>query len=107
MITMTEKAMAKLKEISISEDIGHNSVRIKVVGGGCAGFTNDLFFDDMPSELDEVIILNDITILIDQLSLSYHENTEIDYVDGDFESGFKFLNPDVKSNCGCGSSFNI
>lgn len=107
MITMTAKAKEKLREISLSEDIGHNSVRVKVIGSGCAGFSNDLLFDDMPSELDEIINIDDITIIIDQLSLSYHENTEIDYVSGDFESGFKFLNPEVKSTCGCGSSFSI
>jgi len=71
MITITDLAVAKLKEISESEGIGYNSVRVKVKGGGCAGMTHDMYFDDVPLDLDEVIQINDIQIIIDQVSFQY------------------------------------
>jgi iron-sulfur cluster insertion protein len=104
MITITERAIAQLKEISDGEGIGHYSVRVKVVGSGCAGFSHDMFFDDKPFELDEIINVDDITIMVDPLSFQYLENVEIDYIDNPISSGFKFNNPSIKGSCGCGNS---
>lgn len=104
MITVTEKALLKLKEISDSEDIGHYIVHAKVIGGGCAGMTHDLYFDDQISETDEVIEFGNIKVIIDPLSYTYLENVTIDYVEGTFSEGFKFSSPDIKQSCGCGSS---
>lgn len=103
MIQLTEKAVAKLKEIAESEGVPV-SVRVKVIGGGCAGFSNDMSFEEKISDMDEVIESNDVKIIIDPLSIHYLEGTTIDYVDSDYTSGFKFLNPNVKGSCGCGSS---
>lgn len=107
MITVTEKAVDKIKEISDSEGIGHYSIRVKVVGGGCAGMTNEIFFEEKPLELDEVVEFGDVKIIVDPLSIQYLENVEIDYVEGNLGSGFKFNNPDVKSSCGCGHSYSV
>ena len=104
MITITDTAVAKLKEISESDGVGHYSVRVKVLGGGCAGMTNDINFDDQPSDLDEIIEKDGIKILVDPLSVQYLDGTTIDYIEGLISSGFKFLNPNVKSSCGCGQS---
>lgn len=106
MIYMTEKAALKVKEISESEGIGHLSLRIKVVGGGCAGFSYDMYFDDQTTDLDETSEMDGVKMFIDPLSWQYLDEVCVDYVEGPMGSGFKFINPNVKSTCGCGSSFS-
>jgi iron-sulfur cluster insertion protein len=106
MISLTEKAALKIKEIADGEGIPL-IIRMKVVGGGCVGMSNDLQFDEEQniSDIDEVFIdQTTIKIVVDQVSLQYLDATVLDYLDGQFESGFKFLNPNVKSSCGCGKS---
>jgi iron-sulfur cluster insertion protein len=107
MITLTEIASNKLKEIIEAEGIEHNSVRVKVLGGGCAGFTHDMTFDDQVGDMDEIIEIDGIKIIVDMISLSYIEGVEIDYVDSPIGAGFKFINPNVKGTCGCGSSVSF
>jgi len=106
MFSVTDKAVEKIKEISESEGIGHLNIRLKVIGGGCAGFSYDMFYEDNPTPLDETEEIKGVTIVVDPLSYQYLDGVEIDYVDRDFGSGFKFINPNVKSTCGCGSSFS-
>lgn len=107
MIYVTEKAAVKVKELSEAEGVGHFSVRLKVIGGGCAGFTQDMFFDDLVTELDEVTEFDGITVLVDPLSFQYMDGTTLDYVDSQFGSGFKFINPNTTGSCGCGSSVSF
>lgn len=111
MISITEKAAAKVKEISDSEGIGHYSVRVKVMGGGCAGFTYDMFYEDKASDMDEVVefkdIDPDIKLIIDPISFQYLEDTTIDWLESSFGGGFKFLNPNVTGSCGCGNSVSF
>lgn len=104
MISITPKAIEKVKEISEAEGVGHTSIRVKVVGGGCAGFTHDMFYDNKQSDVDEVYTEDGVTVLIDPLSFQYLEDIEIDYQASGFTEGFKFNNPNVKGSCGCGSS---
>jgi len=111
MISVTEKAALKIKEISDSEGIGHYNVRVRVVGGGCAGFTYDMYYEEKISEMDEVIEVTDyygtIKVVVDPLSLQYLEDTTVDWQDGAFGAGFKFINPKVTGSCGCGSSVSF
>jgi len=107
MITITDTAVAKLKEISESDGVGHYSVRVRIIGGGCSGFTHDMFFDDQIADVDEVVETNGVKIVVDPLSMQYMEDTVIDYLVGVISSGFKFLNPNVKGSCGCGSSVSF
>lgn len=104
MIHLTEKAANKIVEISESEGIGHTTVRVKVLGGGCAGFTQDMTFDDQVSDMDEVIELDAVKVICDPLSFQYLDEVSIDWVDGPIGAGFKFINPNVTGSCGCGSS---
>jgi iron-sulfur cluster insertion protein len=106
MITITEKAAAKVKEIADAEALAGQGLRLRVIGGGCAGFSYDLYFEDQVGELDEEFESNGVKLYVDPLSFQYLEQTEIDYVEGIHGSGFKFNNPNVKSTCGCGSSFS-
>ncbi len=106
MITITEKAAGKVKEIADSEALGGQGLRLRVVGGGCSGFSYDLYFEDQPTDMDETFQANGVNLYIDPLSFQYLDGTEIDYVEGLHGAGFKFNNPNVKGTCGCGSSFS-
>src|SRR5678815_1053464 len=106
MITITEKAADKVKEIADAEALQGQGLRLRVVGGGCSGFSYDLYFEDQPTDMDETFQANGVNLYIDPLSYQYLDGTEIDYVEGLHGSGFKFNNPNVKGTCGCGSSFS-
>ena len=107
MISITNLAAEKVKEIATSEGLHGQGLRLRVIGGGCAGFQYDLYFEETPTDLDERFQSNGIELFIDPLSFQYLDGTEIDFVDGPHGSGFKFGNPNVSSTCGCGSSFNV
>jgi iron-sulfur cluster insertion protein len=106
MITITEKAASKVLEIAKEEDLGGQGLRLRVIGGGCAGFSYDLYFEDKPTDMDEEFTDRGVKLYVDPLSFQYLDGTEIDYVESLSGAGFKFGNPNVKSTCGCGSSFS-
>jgi iron-sulfur cluster insertion protein len=107
LVGLTAKAAEKVKEIKSSEGIEDNmGLRMRVVGGGCSGFSYDLYFDAV-TEMDRTFDSHGVQIVVDQMSLQYLVGTEVDYVEGLQGAGFKFGNPNVKSTCGCGSSFSV
>lgn len=106
MIYITEKAANQVKVFSEEQEIGHTTIRVKCLGGGCAGFSYDLSFDDSIGELDEVFELDGVKVVCDSMSLQYIEGTVIDWTDTLMGAGFKFNNPKAKGTCGCGSSFD-
>ena len=107
MLHITPVAAAKVNEIREAEAIEPNmALRVRVVGGGCAGFSYDLYFDE-PAEVDRQFEVAGVRCIVDEMSLMYLVGTEIDYVEGLQGAGFKFQNPNVKSTCGCGSSFSV
>lgn len=107
MVLITPNAAVKINEIRDAEAIEANmALRLRVVGGGCAGFSYDLYFDE-PAEVDRQLDIAGVRVVIDEMSLMYLVGVEIDYVEGLQGAGFKFNNPNVKSTCGCGSSFSV
>ncbi|MCG5053190.1 MAG: iron-sulfur cluster insertion protein ErpA [Myxococcales bacterium] len=105
-VSLTAGAADKVREIRAEESIEDSyALRVKVVGGGCSGFTYDLYFDQA-QDMDHHFEANGVKLICDQMSLMYLMGTEIDYVEGLHGAGFKFQNPNVKSTCGCGSSFS-
>lgn len=107
MVHITPVAATKVNEIREAEGIEPNmALRLRVVGGGCAGFSYDLYFDEI-AEVDRAIEISGVKVVVDEMSLMYLVGTEIDYVEGLQGAGFKFNNPNVKSTCGCGSSFSV
>jgi iron-sulfur cluster assembly accessory protein len=107
MLLITPTAATKVNEIRDAEGIeGPMALRLRVVGGGCAGFSYDLYFDE-PAEVDRQFEVQGVKCIVDEMSLMYLVGTEIDYVEGLQGAGFKFNNPNVKSTCGCGSSFSV
>ncbi len=107
MITITERAASKVMEIAKEEELLGQGLRLRVLGGGCAGFQYDLYFEDKPTDMDEEFEDRGIKLYVDPLSYQYLDGTEIDYVESLHGAGFKFGNPNVKSTCGCGSSFSV
>jgi iron-sulfur cluster insertion protein len=108
MISLTDIAKQKLKEIAEAEGLANQFVRVKVIGGGCAGFSYDMYFEEKTSDADEIIEIEpDIKLAVDPLSLQYLEGVTIDYLDSQFGAGFKFLNPNVTGSCGCGNSVSF
>jgi len=107
MVSLSDKAAEKVKEIRGEENIEESyALRLKVQGGGCSGFSYDLYFDQ-PQEGDRPLEIKGVKLICDEMSLMYLLGTEIDYVEGLHGAGFKFNNPNVKSTCGCGSSFSV
>lgn len=107
MVHITPVAAVKVNEIREAEGIEPNmALRLRVVGGGCAGFSYDLYFDEI-GEVDRTFDITGVKVVVDEMSLMYLVGTEIDYVEGLQGAGFKFNNPNVKSTCGCGSSFSV
>ena len=105
-LSVTASAAEKIKEFIKKEGKDTSVLRIYVTGGGCSGLTNGLSLEDKPSEEDIVVKENGVTIVIDSFSLNYVKGSQIDYVDSLDGSGFKIVNPNKKSSCACGSSYN-
>ena len=106
MIQLTERAVSKVQEIIDTQEPKPAGLRISVVGGGCSGFSYSMAFENAPGLLDKTYSYSGLKVFVDQASLLYLDGAEVDYVETLEGSGFKFNNPNVKSTCGCGSSFN-
>jgi iron-sulfur cluster assembly accessory protein len=107
LVALSDKAAEKVREIRTEENIEDTyALRLKVQGGGCSGFSYDLYFDQ-PQETDRAFDVKGVKLICDEMSLMYLVGTEVDYVEGLHGAGFKFQNPNVKSTCGCGSSFSV
>lgn len=106
-ITFTEGAVTKALEILNEQDPKPDGLRIKIIGGGCSGFMYAMHFEDEKSltPMDKKFVFGELKVFIDPMSLQYLNGTEVDFVATFDGGGFKFNNPQVKSTCGCGSSF--
>src|SRR5258707_1482665 len=104
MISIKRGAADKVKEIAKSEGLEGQGLGLRVVGGGCAGFQYDLYFEDKPTDLDEQFESHGVKLFVDPLSYQYLDGTEIDYVAGADGSAFNVGNPHVTVTCaGCSS----
>jgi iron-sulfur cluster assembly protein len=107
LVTLTQGAATKIKELMAEEPEGEAGVlRIAVQGGGCSGFEYALGFDTGAQEGDRQVDAYGIQVVVDPLSAPYLQGTEVDFVDG-LQGGFAINNPNVVSACGCGHSFQV
>jgi iron-sulfur cluster assembly protein len=107
-ISLTETAAAKIRDLLAEEPDGESCVlRVAVQGGGCSGFEYALGFDQGAQEGDHEVTMHGITVVVDPFSAPYVQGSQIDYLNGLQESGFKIENPNVVASCGCGHSFQV
>jgi iron-sulfur cluster insertion protein len=107
-VHLSNSAVAKLKQYA--DEAGMQpQVRLKVQGGGCSGLQSDMYLEEIVNaDFDELLEQDGIKIVIDQMSIHYLEGCVIDYVEGEFMSGFQFRFPDQNAtSCGCGSSWSV
>jgi iron-sulfur cluster assembly protein len=106
-IEVSPRAVEKVKEILSQQDPRPLGLRVSVVGGGCSGFSYQMNFENQTNGIDKTYEFDGLKVFVDQASLMYLSGTKIDYVETLEGSGFKFENPNVKTTCGCGSSFSV
>ncbi len=105
-VTLTDSAAAKIKGMMEKEGKQGYALRFGVVTGGCAGLSYEMKFQKSPYDNDIAFEQKGVNVIINQESVEFVKGIEIDYVDTLRESGFKYKNPQAKSSCGCGTSFN-
>ena len=106
-VSLTPNAVAKVKEIMAQQNPVPAGLRVGVVGGGCSGFSYSMSFENGAGMMDKVFDMDGLKVYVDATSLMYLNNCIVDYVETLEGAGFKFENPNVKSTCGCGSSFSV
>ena len=107
-VTVTPMAAEKIKELlkDDNKNLGKTALRVFVQGGGCSGFQYGLMLDEGPGSEGELFDSNGIKLLVDPISISYLKDAEVDFEENSTGGGFTIKNPNAKSTCGCGSSFN-
>ena len=106
-ILVTEAAATKIKELLVEEGKADSGLRVFVQGGGCSGFQYGLMIEENGAGVgDQLFESNGVKLLVDPVSLSYLKGAEVDFVETITGGGFTIKNPNVKSTCGCGSSFS-
>lgn len=105
-ITVTEQAAERVSRFLANRGKGVG-VRLGVRTSGCSGLAYVLEFVDEVGEDDAVFEDNGVKVVIDKKSLVYLDGTELDYAKEGLNEGFKFNNPNVKNECGCGESFTV
>ena len=105
-ITLTESAAEHVRDYLDKRGKGIG-LRLGVRTTGCSGMAYVLEFADEVAANDSVFEDRDVTVVVDQKSLVYLDGTELDFGKEGLNEGFKFKNPNVKDECGCGESFNI
>ena len=106
-VTLTANAVTKVKEIMGQQNPVPAGLRIGVVGGGCSGFSYSMQFENGAGAMDKTFEFGDLKVFIDATSLMYLQGATVDYIETLEGAGFKFENPNVKTTCGCGSSFSV
>jgi len=106
LVQVTDTAADRIRGLLEREGkMESHGLRLKVIGGGCSGLRYELAFDDQIRDTDTEIDFHGVRVIVDEKSALYLMGTTLDYVDTLNESGFKMVNPNAKSTCGCGESF--
>ena len=106
MITLTETAAGKVKELLDQEGRADIALRVEVQPGGCSGLRYAMFLDDEVSEKDVTAEQFGVRLVVDRMSVPYLKEAKIDFVDSLEASGFTIDNPLAQGSCACGNSFH-
>ena len=101
-VNLTDAAIVKVKEIMASGGVAHWRR-----GRRLSGFQYSMSFENAAGMMDKVVRFEDLKVFVDATSAMYLNGCTVDYVETLEAAGFKFENPQVKSTCGCGSSFSV
>jgi iron-sulfur cluster insertion protein len=107
MMKLDTSAVTKLKDILAEENNPNAKLRVFVQGGGCSGFQYGFTLDEAKNEDDFDFAYDDVTVLVDAMSMQYLQNANIRWDESDMGSSFVIDNPQAQSTCGCGSSFSV
>ena len=107
MITITDSAKEKIKDILYDEGNPNLALRTFVQGGGCSGFSYGFTLDEIMNEDDFEFPLDEFKLLVDAMSMQYLTGATIDYKEELMGSSFTIKNPNATNTCGCGSSFGV
>ena len=105
-ITMSESAVQQVKK-SLTKRGKGVGIRLNVKTSGCSGLSYVMEFVDTKDATDNEFSCGDVSLFVDQKSLVYLDGTELDYTREGLNEGFRFNNPNVKAECGCGESFTV
>jgi len=106
MIEVTEKAAEEVQRLLKMEGKENWGLRVGVVGGGCSGLSYTLAFDEKAGERDTVLDIEGIKVFVDAKSFLFLNGMKLDYSSDLLNGGFRFINPNAKRTCSCGSSFS-
>jgi iron-sulfur cluster assembly accessory protein len=105
-ITLTDTAAVKVKELLDAEGEPEMALRVAVRPGGCSGFSYEMFFDADIDGDDEQADFSGVKVVVDSSSAQLLVGATLDYKDGLQEAGFSINNPNASRTCGCGNSFS-
>lgn len=105
-ITLTDAAAERVRTFLTNRGKGIG-LRLGIKTSGCSGLAYVLEFVDELNEDDNVFEQDGVKVIVDNKSLTYLDGTQLDFVKEGLNEGFKFQNPNVKDQCGCGESFNV
>ena len=106
-MSLTDAAADRVKLLMANRSEPANGLRIGIRTGGCSGMAYEMEFAQDKEPLDEVVEQKGVKLFVDSKALMFLIGTEMDYVEDKLQSGFVFNNPNEKSRCGCGESFNV
>jgi iron-sulfur cluster assembly protein/iron-sulfur cluster insertion protein len=105
-ITLTESAAHKVKDLIDAEGSADLALRVAVRPGGCSGFSYEMFFDTDVAESDTLVDEGGVRVVVDDASVELLQGAVLDYKDGLQGAGFAIENPNAQRSCGCGKSFS-
>jgi iron-sulfur cluster insertion protein len=107
-LSLTEAAARRINKVVTAENNPALMVRLEVLGGGCSGYQYKFGFDTNIKPGEDIVIERDgAKLVVDTTSLGLLEGSKVDYGESLMEAGFKVINPNATSSCGCGSSFAV
>ena len=105
-LQLTPGAVKEVKRLIQTQNKGDVALSVGVKGGGCSGLTYTMSFQTEIGPHDQVFEVEGLRVVVDAKSALYLQGTTLDFIDSLQESGFKFINPNAKESCGCGTSFS-
>ena len=106
-VDMTERAAERAQQMLLKRGTPEAAIRIGVSTSGCSGLSYKLEYADSIDASDQLFESHGVRIVVDGKSLLSLDGTQVDFESTAFKSGFKFINPQVKEQCGCGESFKV